>query len=194
MLAPMLRKIAQVGHPILRAPAQPVPVDEIGAPWVQSLIRDLIETMRDANGAGLAATQIYEPWQVCVMEVGDNPRYPYKPKIPLTVLINPVLTPRTEETFDNYEGCLSVPNLRGVVPRCARMHLAAYDDKGVPVDREFAGITAGTVQHEVDHLFGKLFLDRVEDTSTLTTWDQFTRFREAGFREKVAAVVEAYGS
>lgn len=189
-----LRKIAQIGHPILRETAEPIPPEAVSAPWVQSLIDDLIETMRDANGAGLAATQIHERWQVCVMEVGDNPRYPYKPKIPLTVLVNPVITPLGDETFDNYEGCLSVPNLRGVVPRAARVHLSALDRDGAPVDRELAGITAGTVQHEVDHLFGRLFVDRVVDPTTLTTWDQFHRYREAAFRETVAAVVARYGS
>lgn len=189
-----LRKIAQVGHPVLRETARTVPPEDVGAGWVQALVDDLIETMRDANGAGLAATQIHETWQVCVMEVGDNPRYPYKPKIPLTVLINPIITPIGEERFENYEGCLSVPNIRGVVRRHARIHLSALDREGRTIDQEFAGITAGTVQHEVDHLFGKLFLDRVEDSSTLTTWENFARYREAAFRENVARVVATYGS
>lgn len=191
----VLRKIAQIGHPILRAPAKPVPESEIKSAWVQGLVQDLIETMRDANGAGLAATQIYEPWQVCVMEVKDNPRYPYKPTIPLTVLINPVITPLDQnETFDNYEGCLSVPNLRGVVPRFARIRLEGLDPNGAAIDTQFAGITAGTVQHEVDHLFGHLFIDRVRDPSSLTTWDQFHRYHEAGFKERVAQIVSRYGS
>lgn len=189
-----LRKIAQIGHPVLRAPARPIPVGEVRSHWVQSLIEDLIETMRDANGAGLAATQIYEPWQICVMEVGDNPRYPYKPKLPLTVLVNPVITPIGDDTFNNYEGCLSVPNLRGVVPRHARIHLSGLDREGKVIDREYAGITAGTVQHEVDHLFGQLFVDHVRETSTLTTWDQFARYREPDFRREVASIVERYGS
>lgn len=190
----MLRKIAQIGHPELRRPARPVPPEAVGSEEIQTLIADLVETMRDANGAGLAATQILAPWQVCVLEVADNPRYPYKPRIPLTVLVNPVVTPIGTETFDNYEGCLSVPNLRGVVRRPARIRLTALDGAGRPIDREVAGITAGIVQHEVDHLFGTLFVDRVEDPSTLTTWDQFHRYREAGFREAVARVVARYGS
>ncbi len=189
-----LRKIALVGHPGLRVPAQPVPEDRFGTPWLHSLIEDLIETMRDANGAGLAVPQIHEPWQVCVMEVGDNPRYPYKPKVPLTVLVNPKLTPVGQEMFDNYEGCLSVPNLRGIVPRFAILRVEARDEAGGYIDKTYRGITAGTVQHEVDHLFGRLFLDRVEDPTTLTTWDQFARYREAAFREQVRAVVERYGS
>lgn len=189
-----LRRIAQIGHPVLRVPARPVPSNAVGSPWVRALIDDLVETMREANGAGLAATQVHEPWQICVMEVGDNPRYPYKPKIPLTVLINPVITPIGDETFDNYEGCLSVPNLRGAVPRYARIRLEALDGEGAPVDRTYAGITAGTVQHEVDHLFGKLFVDRVVDPSTFTTWDQFAKYREAAFRDEVARIVERYGA
>ncbi|MEL6189193.1 MAG: peptide deformylase, partial [Myxococcota bacterium] len=178
----------------LREAARPVPREDIGKPWVESLVCDLVETMRDAHGAGLAAPQILEPWQVCVMEIGDNPRYPYKPKVPLTVLINPVITPLGDESFENYEGCLSVPNLRGIVRRHARIRLQALDARGAVIDREFAGITAGTVQHEVDHLFGQLFVDRVEDTTTLTTWDQFSRYREADFRRHVEAVVAQYGS
>lgn len=189
-----LRKIAQVGHPILRRPAAPVPPEDVGSPRIQALVDDLVETMRDVNGAGLAAPQIHEPWQVCVMEVGANRRYPYMPSVPLTILINPVITPLGSETFENYEGCLSVPNLRGVVRRHARIRLEALDRLGRPIELQIRGITAGTVQHEVDHLFGRLFLDRVEDPSTLTTWDQFARYREADFREVVRAVVTRYGS
>src|SRR5689334_11166395 len=112
-----IRKIATLGNPILRQVSRHLTLDELASPATQRLIDDLIETMRDASGAGLAAPQIYEPLAICALEVDNNPRYPYKPKIPLTVLVNPVLTPTTTETFDNYEGCLSVPNLRGLVPR-----------------------------------------------------------------------------
>src|SRR4029077_623549 len=107
-----VRDVVQIGDPVLREAA--AAVDDVGA--VQDLIDDLIDTMRAANGAGLAANQIGVPLQVCVIEVRpDNPRYPYKPQIPLTVLVNPALEPLTSETFANYEGCLSVPDLRGVV-------------------------------------------------------------------------------
>ena len=190
----VLRKIAQIGHPILRQTASEVPREEITQPRFRQLVSELIETMRDAHGAGLPATQIYEPWQVCVMEVGENPRYPYKPKLPLTVLFNPVIEPLSDERIESYEGCLSVPNLRGVVQRWARVRVTGYDAEGAPFEREVAGITAATFQHEVDHLFGRLFVDRVEDPSTLTTWDQFSRFREAEFRAYVEATVARYGS
>ena len=161
---------------------------------MQTLIDDLVETMHDADGAGLAAPQIYEPVQICALEVKDNPRYPYKPKIPLTVLVNPVLTPLGEETFDNYEGCLSVPNLRGLVPRYLRLRVQAWDRHGAALDYETQGITAGTYQHEVDHLQGVLFVDRVQDTKSLCTWQEFERYHRAAFIDRVRAIVARFGS
>src|ERR1051325_4109957 len=112
-----IRKIAQIGHPVLRQVAREVTSEELASPRIQAFIDDLIETMHDADGAGLAAIQVYEPVRIAVIEVRNNPRYPYKPPIPLTVLVNPVLTPVDDEQFDNNEGCLSVPNLRGLVKR-----------------------------------------------------------------------------
>jgi peptide deformylase len=112
-----LLKIAQIGTPVLRERAREVSREEVGSPEFQQFVDDLVETMRDAQGAGLAAIQVYRAIRVVAIEVGDNPRYPYKPKVPLTILVNPVLTPLSEERFDNYEGCLSVPDLRGVVSR-----------------------------------------------------------------------------
>lgn len=189
-----LRKIAQVGHPILRQRALEVGADELASEEVQRLIDDLVETMRDANGAGLAATQIYAPLRICALEVADNPRYPYKPNIPLTVLVNPVLKPVGEETFLNYEGCLSVPDLRGVVRRNAEVHVRALDRHGEVIDHVARGVTAGTYQHEVDHLDGRLFLDRVEDPTTFCTWKEFSAHHEAAFRDRVIALVERWGS
>lgn len=190
----MLRKIAQVGHPILRETARHLSRDELASDEVQGFIDDLVETMRDAQGAGLAAIQIYEPIAICAIEVGDNPRYPYKPKVPLTILVNPVIEELGDERFDNYEGCLSVPNLRGVVSRSMRIRIRAWDRHGNDIDQEILGITAGTYQHEVDHLNGSLFLDRVTDSKTLCTWDAFKRFYEAEFAESVRAIVERVGS
>lgn len=189
-----LLKIAQIGAPILREPARELTPQELASDEIQTFIDDLVETMRDANGAGLAATQVYQPLRICALEVGNNPRYPYKPKIPLTILVNPVLTPLTEDTFDNFEGCLSVPDLRGVVPRHAEIRVQALDRHGNVIDHVAKGITAGTYQHEVDHLHGKLFVDRVVDTTTLCTWKEFARHFEADFRERVASIVERYGS
>ncbi|MFN9944841.1 MAG: peptide deformylase, partial [bacterium] len=129
-----LLKIASVGHPILRAVARPVPPSELRSPAMQSFIDDLVATMRDANGAGLAAPQVHESVRICAIEVKDNPRYPYKPNIPLTILVNPELTPVGDETFASYEGCLSVPNLRGEVRRFARLRVRALDRHGEPLD------------------------------------------------------------
>src|SRR5947209_1695696 len=112
-----IRKIAQIGHPVLRQRAREVTRDELVSSSMQTFIDDLVDTMRDADGAGLAAIQIYEPIRIAAVEVRNNARYPYKPQIPLTILVNPVLTPVGDEMFDNYGGCLSVPNLRGMVER-----------------------------------------------------------------------------
>ena len=193
-LSPTLRKIAQIGEPVLREPARAVSKDELAAHEVQQFIDDLIATMRDANGAGLAAPQVFNPVRICAIEVADNPRYPYKPNIPLTILVNPELTPVGDETFENYEGCLSVPDLRGVVRRHAVLHVRALDRHGNPIDAEVRGVTAGTFQHEVDHLDGKLFVDRVTDPRTLCTWKTFARHYEAGFRANLEAIVAKYGS
>jgi peptide deformylase len=187
-----IRKIAQIGHPILRQVAAPVPADEIGSAWVQALIDDLVDTMRDADGAGLAAPQIYEPWQVCAVEVNVNPRYPYKPKIPLTILVNPTIERLVDETFPNYEGCLSVPNIRGIVERCAKIRVTGYDRAGRAIDQVFQGFTAGTMQHEIDHLNATIFVDRVTDPTTLTTWTEFERHHRATFMKTVERVVEKW--
>jgi peptide deformylase len=183
------RGIVKIGHPVLRQVAEPVEPSD-----VQPLIDDLIDTMRAANGAGLAANQIGEPVQVCVIEVRPgNPRYPYKPVIPLTVLVNPVLEPLSAETFANYEGCLSVPDLRGVVDRFVELRLRAVDREGAPIDTVVRGLSAGTFQHEVDHLNGRLFIDRVADTTTLCTWAEFHERYEAGFAARVRALVDRFG-
>ena len=112
-----IRKIATVGHPVLREKARTLSREELLGDKMQTFIDDLVETMHDANGAGLAANQVFEPVQICAIEIKNNPRYPYKPNYPLTVLVNPEVTLLGEETFLNYEGCLSVPNLRGEVRR-----------------------------------------------------------------------------
>jgi peptide deformylase len=187
-------KIAQIGTPVLRQRAREVSPEELGSREIQTFIDDLVETMHDAAGAGLAAIQVYRPIRIVAIEVRDNPRYPYKPNIPLTILVNPVLTPLSEERFDNYEGCLSVPDLRGVVSRFAELRVQALDRHGAPIDTVVRGITAGTFQHEADHLDGMLFVDRVTDPTSFTTWKEFGRHHEAGFREHVKAVVERWGS
>ncbi len=187
-----LRKIAQIGHPILRQTARKVTPEELATDEMQAFIEDLVQTMRDAKGAGLAATQVYEPIAICAVEVGNNPRYPHKPKIPLTVLVNPEFEPLSDETFDNFEGCLSVPDLRGRVKRFGHVRVTALTPSGEPFEQECFGFTAGTMQHEIDHLFGKLFVDHVTDTSTLTTWAHFEAHHKVEFMETVQQVLKKY--
>jgi peptide deformylase len=188
-----IRKIATLGHPVLRQVAREVTPDELASKDVQRLIDDLIETMYDAHGAGLAAPQIFESIAICALHVDNNPRYPYKPKIPLTVLVNPKITALSQETFQNYEGCLSVPNLRGEVARVVHVRVEALDRHGAPIDLEAKGLTAGTYQHEVDHLLGKVFVDRVTDPTTFSTWADFDRFHREAFVERAKAVVARFG-
>jgi peptide deformylase len=189
-----IRKIAQIGHPVLRQVARDVSREELATPAMQGFIDDLVETMQDADGAGLAAIQVYEPVRICAIEVRNNPRYPYKPPIPLTILVNPVLTPVGDEMFENNEGCLSVPNLRGMVQRSVHVHVSAWDRHGNPIDEVVHGLKAGTYQHEVDHLLGKIFVDRVTDPSTFSTWVEFDRHHKAAFVERAKALVERVGS
>ena len=189
-----IRKIASIGHPVLRERARRVTREELASPGTQSFIDDLVETMRDARGAGLAANQVHEPVRICAIEVSDNPRYPYKPNIPLTILVNPEVERLGDETFDSYEGCLSVPDLRGVVPRHTRVRVRAWDRHGTDVEMTVNGLSAGTYQHEVDHLDGVLFVDRVVDSRTLCTWAEFDRHHRAAFVERATALVRRFGA
>lgn len=189
-----VREIVTVGHPVLRERAREVTPDELASAEVQQLIDDLIDTMRAANGAGLAANQIGVPLRVATIEVGDNPRYPYKPRVPLTVVVNPVIEPVDDELVLINEGCLSVPNLRGEVARHVNVRVRWTDRDGTEHDELRRGLTAGTFQHECDHLDGVLFLDRVADPRTFTTWEQFERFHRAAFVERITAFVERVGS
>ena len=189
-----LRKIATIGHPVLRQPARELTREELAGPAAQQLIDDMVETMRDASGAGIAANQVYEPVRVCIIEVDKNPRYPYKPDYPLTVLVNPRIEALTEETFMNFEGCLSVPNLRGQVPRATIARVRAWDRRGQELDFEVRGLTSGTFQHELDHLDGRLFVDRVVDTRTLCTWADYDRFHREEFVARAKALIARFGS
>ncbi len=190
----MIRTIVQIGNPALRQVANPVDVNHIQSDEIQSLIDDLIETMRHANGAGLAANQIAVPLRICIIEVSKNPRYPYKPEIPLTVLINPKVTFLTEERINVYEGCLSVPNMRGKVDRCPEILIEGCDREGQALSFISKGISAGTFQHELDHLDGLIYTDRMPDASSLTTLDEFAANYEEAFKRQVISIVDAYGS
>jgi peptide deformylase len=189
-----VRLVTTIGDPILRKKARPVEPDEIETEPIQSLIEDLIETMRHYRGAGLAAPQVMVPMRVVAIEVNANPRYPYKPDIPLTVLINPEIQPLDKETFDNYEGCLSVPGLRGVTRRLVQIGVRALDRHGRLFEREVRGLSAVTYQHELDHLDGRLFVDLVTDPTTLATWEQFERYHLAGFSGRARELVARFGA
>ena len=184
-----VRDVLSIGHPILRVVSTPVPVDEIGSDEIQGLIDDLIDTMRAADDAGLAANQIGLTKRVAVLEVVDNPKYPYKPNIPLTVAINPEIEFLDGETVVVNEGCLSVP-LRGEVERRVNVAVRYLDRHGTVHSVNIRGLTAGTWQHECDHLDGVLFIDRVTDPTTLATWEQFELHQRDAFVERITAFVQ----
>jgi peptide deformylase len=161
-------KVARLGHPVLRQKAQPVPVDGIRSAGLQRLIDDMIETMREYDGAGLAANQVHTLLQIAVIEVDANPRYPEAAAIPLTVVINPVVTPLGEEREDGWEGCLSVPDMRGMVSRHAAVRLECWDREGNRMDVVAKDFFARVIQHETDHLNGIVYVDRMTDLRTLS--------------------------
>jgi peptide deformylase len=169
-------KVARLGHPILRNPAPAVSPDQIGSPELLKLIRDMVETMIEYDGVGLAAVQVHEARQMAVLEVANNPRYPDKPAVPLTVLINPKITPLSEELEEDWEGCLSVPEMRGRVPRYKNIRVQALDARGREMIFDASGFHARVIQHEWDHLQGKVYLDRMRDLSTLTHLLEFARY------------------
>jgi peptide deformylase len=189
-----VREIVTIGHPTLREQAREVTPEELRSAEIQRLIDDMIETMRAAGGAGLAANQVGVPLRIAVAEVdGTSPRYPYKPPIPLTVVVNPAIEPVGEETVEINEGCLSVPGLRGVVERHVEVRLRYLDRDGNRREEIKRGLTAGTFQHEVDHLDGTLIVDRA-DPRTLMTWEQFERFHRKEFVERITEFTERVGS
>ena len=156
-----IRDVLKMGDPRLLEPARPVA--DFASIELGQLIVDMHDTMRALNGAGLAAPQIGVGLQVVIFEVEVNPRYPEAASVPLTVLINPVLTPLSDETENGWEGCLSVPGMRGLVPRYASLRYQGFDAAGRPIDRGVSGFHARVVQHEVDHLHGILYPMRIRD-------------------------------
>ena len=155
-----IRPVLKMGHPILRQVA--LPVTQFG-PELQSLLADMDETMRSQHGAGIAAPQIGVSQRVVIFELKENPRYPHVAPVPYTVLVNPQLTPLGDEMTEGWEGCLSVPGMRGLVPRYHRLRYQGFDQNGAPIDRTVDGFHARVVQHEVDHLDGILYPQRVRD-------------------------------
>lgn len=160
-----VRQILRMGDPRLLRIAQPVAAFD--TPELHGLIQDMFDTMAAANGAGLAAPQIGVDLQVVIFGFERNERYPDAPPVPRTVLVNPVIAPLSDELVDGWEGCLSVPGLRGVVPRHARVRYRGFDEYGAVIEREAEGFHARVVQHECDHLIGRLYPTRMTDLTKL---------------------------
>jgi peptide deformylase len=150
-----------MGDPRLLEPSRPVVA--FNTAELAELVGDMTDTMRALNGAGLAAPQIGVNLQVVIFEVRDNPRYPQAEAVPFTVLVNPLLTPLTDEMDEGWEGCLSLPGMRGLVPRYSSLRYQGRDERGKPIDRTVSGFHARVVQHEVDHLLGILYPMRIRD-------------------------------
>ena len=178
--------IAQIGHPILRNKTKDIPINDIKSDNTQKIIEKMIKTMRNHNGAGLAANQIYEPIRICIIEVLDNPRYKYLNTIPLKVLINPkVIIKKDTATFNSYEGCLSVPNLRGKVRRYNSINVTYYTMDAKKITENIKGLESIVYQHEIDHLDGYLFTDKVEDNSTLVTYENYQKYYEEEYKKEL---------
>ena len=158
-----IKPVLRMGDPVLLQRA--APVEQFDTPELHALIRDMEDTMEAMNGAGIAAPQIGVSLRVVIFGVGANPRYPDAEEVPYTVLVNPELTPLDEEMEEGWEGCLSVPGMRGVVPRYSRLRYTGFDQYGNPIDRTVSGFHARVVQHECDHLDGILYPMRIRDFS-----------------------------
>jgi len=156
-----VREVLRMGDPRLLQRSRPV--EQFDTPELHALLQDMHDTMDALNGAGLAAPQIGEQLRVVIFGVARNPRYPEAEPVPYTVLINPILTPLSEDSEDGWEGCLSVPGMRGVVPRYTQLRYQGYDQFGVPIARNVSGFHARVVQHEYDHLDGILYPMRIRD-------------------------------
>jgi peptide deformylase len=167
------REILKMGHPTLLEVAKPVEI--FNTPELDSIIEDMIDTMKENDGAGLAAPQIGLGMQLVIFGFDSNERYPEADQVPFTVLINPVITPIGDEEEDGWEGCLSVPGLMGVVPRFKKIRYQGKDQHGNDIDREVDGFHARVVQHECDHLIGKLYPMRIRDFSQFGYLDTLTK-------------------
>lgn len=176
-------KVSRMGHPVLRARARPVEPSQIRSPQFQQLIDDMFETMKEYQGVGLAAPQVHESVRLFVCgfaparreddeedeEAGDE-------RVPLMALINPEISPVGREVVEDWEGCLSIPDIRGRVPRARQIAVRAYDRTGKRIELQVSGFTARVIQHETDHLDGILFFDRMKSLESLTFLEEFSRY------------------
>jgi peptide deformylase len=172
----MILKVARLGHPVIRTPAKPVDPKVIPTHDFQRLLDDMAETMREYTGVGLAAPQVHLPLQIAVLEVENHPRYPDMPPVPLSFLINPAVTVTEPDTIDDWEGCLSIPELRGRVPRYRQLRVTALGRNGEPLDFIANDFHARVIQHETDHLKGEVYLDRMPDMKSLGHLLEWQRF------------------
>ena len=172
-----VRRIIRMGHPNLRKPAQPVTSDAIGSPELARLIADMVDTLHDYSGIGLAAPQIDEPLRLAIVEIPGGPsRYGDIETLPLTTFINPVVTVLNEEVAGYWEGCLSVPGLRGFVERPQHVRIDYTTEEGAAAQLELQGFWATVFQHEFDHLDGRLYIDRISDPSKLVFEEEYLRY------------------
>jgi peptide deformylase len=177
-------KVARMGHPVLRARARAIDPKDIGSPRIQKLIDDMFETMREYQGVGLAAPQVHESLRLFVAGFTPGEDDEEDNRMPLMALINPEITPVGDAVVDDWEGCLSIPDIRGRVPRARQIVARGYDRRGKQVELRAGGFTARVIQHETDHLDGVLFFDRMRSFETLTFLDEFGRYWS---REEVKA-------
>ena len=172
----MILKVARLGHPVIRTAAAPVDPKQIKTPEFQTLLDNMVDTMREYIGVGLAAPQVHLSIQVAVLEVEEHPRYPDMPSIPLTFLINPQLTVIDSSTAEDWEGCLSIPEMRGIVPRFKQLRVTALGRNGEPLDFVASDFHARVIQHENDHLKGEVYVDRMQNLRTLTHLAEWQRY------------------
>ena len=171
-------KVAKLGNPILRQIAQPIDLGSLSSSngELQILIDNMIDTMREEDGVGLAAPQVFQSLQLVVIECASNDRYSEAPDIPLTVLVNPTIKHYGEEKTLGWEGCLSLKDLRGLVSRSVKITVEYFDREGKPITVDAEGFFAVVLQHEIDHLHGKVFLDRMTDFSQLAYVEEFEEY------------------
>jgi peptide deformylase len=173
----VILKVARIGHPVVRTRAEDVPAERIRSRHFQRLVDDMVETMHEYDGVGLAAPQVHVGLRLAVIEVsGDDERA--REAVPLTVLVNPKIKPLGKEVVPGWEGCLSIPDLRGVVPRFPRLELRALDRQGKPFRVEAEDFFARVIQHECDHLDGSVYLDRMKDMTSLSFLEEWGRYLE----------------
>jgi len=178
--------IAQIGHPILRKKTLEVETENIKSEEVINITTELVKIMRMFNGAGLAANQIFHNLRICVIEIKNNSRYSFLPNIPLKILINPkIFILNKKNTFNSFEGCLSVPNLRGIVKRYEEIKVDYYNEKAQHKSEIIKGFAAIVYQHEIDHLDGILFTDRVINNKSLVTYENYIKFYEKKYKESI---------